>query len=221
MRLPMTSSRARGPDRGDNPSGQGPRARAPATASRGRPPAFLKAHEDKERDEYQVLREGIRDLERLLRYAPSYHRGEGKALLEAAREWIAFLRAPAKRPSSPRRCPVNQAVRRLPNLPGLWPRSQQRHTLSPVSPPTAQAIVDSWRMSEKPGILNFLVDVRLDAGQQAGEQYGSTPGDNLMAIAGAAQAQRLAHLFRDQWPPKLPVLALIMLAGLPTMAERP
>ena len=33
------------------------------------PPAFLKAYQDrKERDEYQVLREGIRDLERLLRY---------------------------------------------------------------------------------------------------------------------------------------------------------
>ena len=33
------------------------------------PPAFLKAYQDrKERDEYQILREGIRDLERLLRY---------------------------------------------------------------------------------------------------------------------------------------------------------
>lgn len=41
----------------------------PAHLEAAWPPAFLKAYQDrKERDEYQVLREGIRDLERLLRY---------------------------------------------------------------------------------------------------------------------------------------------------------
>ena len=41
----------------------------PAHLEAAWPPAFLKARENrKERDEYQVLREGIRDLERLLRY---------------------------------------------------------------------------------------------------------------------------------------------------------
>jgi hypothetical protein len=41
----------------------------PAHLEAAWPPAFLKANEDlKERDEYQVLREGVRDLERLLRY---------------------------------------------------------------------------------------------------------------------------------------------------------
>ena len=41
--------------------------REPLPAHLGRP-AFLKARDRKERDEYQVLREGIGDLERLLRY---------------------------------------------------------------------------------------------------------------------------------------------------------
>ena len=42
----------------------------PAHLEAAWPPAFLKARDDapKERDEHQVLREGIRDLERLLRY---------------------------------------------------------------------------------------------------------------------------------------------------------
>ena len=41
----------------------------PAHLEAAWPPAFLKAYQNrKERDEYQVLREGIRDLERLLRY---------------------------------------------------------------------------------------------------------------------------------------------------------
>ena len=41
----------------------------PAHLEAAWPPAFLKAYQDrKERDEYQILREGIRDLERLLRY---------------------------------------------------------------------------------------------------------------------------------------------------------
>jgi len=41
----------------------------PAHLEAAWPPAFLKARENrKERDEYQVLRQGIRDLERLLRY---------------------------------------------------------------------------------------------------------------------------------------------------------
>ena len=39
----------------------------PAHLEAAWPPAFLKARK-KDRDEYQVLREGIRDLERLLRY---------------------------------------------------------------------------------------------------------------------------------------------------------
>jgi hypothetical protein len=41
----------------------------PAHLEAAWPPAFLKARKDrKARDEYQVLREGLRDLERLLRY---------------------------------------------------------------------------------------------------------------------------------------------------------
>ena len=41
----------------------------PAHLEAAWPPVFLKAYQNrKERDEYQVLREGIRDLERLLRY---------------------------------------------------------------------------------------------------------------------------------------------------------
>src|SRR5262245_35897389 len=42
----------------------------PAHLEAAWPPAFLKApnEDQKQRDEYQVLREGIRDLERLLRY---------------------------------------------------------------------------------------------------------------------------------------------------------
>ena len=41
----------------------------PAPVEAAWPTAFLKAYQNrKERDEYQVLREGIRDLERLLRY---------------------------------------------------------------------------------------------------------------------------------------------------------
>ena len=42
----------------------------PAHLKAAWPPAFLKAYQNrKERDEYQVLREGIRDLERLLQKA--------------------------------------------------------------------------------------------------------------------------------------------------------
>ena len=41
----------------------------PAHLEAAWPPAFLKPYQDRqERDEYQVLREGIQDLERLLRY---------------------------------------------------------------------------------------------------------------------------------------------------------
>ena len=41
----------------------------PAHLEAAWPPAFLKANKvRKERNEYQVLREGVRDLERLLRY---------------------------------------------------------------------------------------------------------------------------------------------------------
>ena len=42
----------------------------PAHLEAIRPPAFLKRRNEapKERDEYQMLRDGVRDLERLLRY---------------------------------------------------------------------------------------------------------------------------------------------------------
>jgi len=51
-------------------SGRGDRAKPlPAHLEAAWPPAFLRACQNrKERDEIQVLREGIRDLERLLRY---------------------------------------------------------------------------------------------------------------------------------------------------------
>jgi hypothetical protein len=55
----------------------------PAHLEAAWPPAFLKARK-KDRDEYQVLREGIRDLERLLRY-------EGRAWSRRKRAVRAFM----------------------------------------------------------------------------------------------------------------------------------